>query len=70
MPFVRHGSSAQLPAVRFFLRRACAPDQGLAPVDGVIFPQGMPFELLVHQDPFDARAVAEADAEHVPDLSL
>src|SRR3990172_8712526 len=44
--------------------------QWLALLDRVVFPQRMPFESVVHQDPLQVRMSAEADPEHVPHLAL
>src|SRR5512145_584372 len=46
------------------------PDQGLAPVDGVVLAQRVPDELLVHQQAAQVRMTGEAHAEHVPHLAL
>src|SRR5216684_4814325 len=45
-------------------------DQRLPPLDGVVLAQGVPLELLVHQQASEVGVPLEADAEHIPHLSL
>src|SRR5262245_35124186 len=45
-------------------------DEGLATLDRVVLAQGMPDELLVHEEAPRIRMAGEAHAEHVPHLAL
>src|SRR6266540_6015619 len=52
------------------LRLDLRADERLAPIDGVVLSQRVADELLVEEEAPQIRMTLEADAEHVPHLSL